>query len=390
MVELYRNTIEQGRPVFHGTYCLHNNNTAMVYDRGGIRCITIERGEVTAVHVYFADGTEAQWNTKWVSSYNYQFGLAVSLDGKYVFVQTWEYGLFCLDSRTGQQIWRTKSKRGITNIFVNEDTILCHQHERALQLLDIHTGEVLQEKRPATAWGFTAIDHRHIVCHVTARRWEVIDARTLEVKQSFSHKEFTAGHENFRVKPKGLAGNDLLVRGFRNVWDQTVSPPKPLPNEEFENRVELECVCHEMEELYAELLLWYVGFRSSEPYNELLDAYFMRDAENGILLELEGCSSDLGDSLGRFKRYWEHECPHFDSVAFGARLFGGLRDAYDRLALTEFARLGYALYRVLPDDIAQAEPFHSLCYADDPLDWGDEAQTRRIYETAFAFYRNRS
>ena len=31
-------------------------------------------------------------------------------------------------------------------------------------------------------------------------------------------------------------------------------------------------------------------------------------------------------------------------------------------------------------------PFISLCYADDPLSGGDEAQTRRVYETLFKFY----
>ena len=42
-----------------------------------------------------------------------QFGIAVTADGKMVFAQTWENGLFCFDAKTGEQIWRTKSRRGI-------------------------------------------------------------------------------------------------------------------------------------------------------------------------------------------------------------------------------------------------------------------------------------
>lgn len=178
------------------------------------------------------------WKSKWLSSYLVQFGISVSFDGNYVFVQTWENGLLCLDSHTGKVIWRTKSKRGITNIFVNENTILCHQHERTLQLLDIHTGEVLLEKRPATAWGFTALDHKHIICQVTARRWELTDAQTLETKESFSNKDFTGGHTDYCVN-KIVRAEDgkIRVSGFQNVWDDTVKPAVRLPNLEFEHYV---------------------------------------------------------------------------------------------------------------------------------------------------------
>ena len=141
-----------------------------------------------------------------------------------------------------------------------------------------------------------------------------------------------------------------------------------------------------MEKLYAELLLWYVGFHSSEQYNDLLNEYFLQDRENEVLLELEWCSSDLLDSLGRFTRYWEHECLTFDCDSFGVQLFGGLKAAYEKTELTEFARLGFALYRALPEEIAQTEPFYTLCYADEPLCWGDVEQTRMLYETAFAVY----
>ena len=178
MNETYIQALESGCVVFHRNYRLYNNNKTIAFDNGAIRLITLDFEctlDNTDITVFFADDSKAKWTTKWISSYNFQFGLAVSSDGKYVFVQTWENGLFCLNSHTGEKIWRTKSKRGITSVFVNDNTLLCHQRERALQLLDIHTGVVLLEKRPATAWGFTSIDHNHIVCQVTARKWELID-----------------------------------------------------------------------------------------------------------------------------------------------------------------------------------------------------------------------
>ena len=100
---------------------------------------------------------------------------------------------------------------------------------------DVKTGEVLKEKRPCTAWGFTTLDNQHIVCQVTARKWEIIKAETLEVKESFTHKEFTGNHTDFCINHISLCENgNIRVAGFQNVWDDSEKPPKMLPNIEFE------------------------------------------------------------------------------------------------------------------------------------------------------------
>ena len=243
MLELYNKAKEHGQPFFHKHYCLFNNHNISAFDGGAIKLISIDYDcalEKSVVTVLFVDGSYSQWTTKWITPYNYQFGVAVSFDGKYLFAQTWESGLLCLDSHTGERIWKTKSKRGITNLFVNDSTILCHQRGRALQLIDLHTGEVLKEKRPATAWGFTSISSSHIVCQVTARRWEIIDVETLETKAIFSHRDFTCGHEDYCVNYIRLDDNVLIVRGFNNIWDNSSIPPKMLPNLEFEHHINIE------------------------------------------------------------------------------------------------------------------------------------------------------
>lgn len=213
--------------IYHQNYCICAKDHEFSYDAGAIRRVYLEFpiGLIGAeVQVYFADGNMHWWKSKWLSSYNLSFGIAVSFDGNYVFAQTWENGLLCLDSRTGNVIWRTKSKRGVTHVFVNEKTILCHQHERALQLLDIHTGEVLSEKRPATAWGFTALDHKHIICQVTANRWEIIDAQTMETKEVFSHKDFTGGHTDYSIS-RIIRTEDGKIKlfGFEHAWEHYVT-----------------------------------------------------------------------------------------------------------------------------------------------------------------------
>lgn len=254
MEQIYETILQEGKRIFHGSYCLYKGfslrkyNTPFhtqqerhpqtAYDRGEILCIFCHPhiGADADVEVFFRNGESYTWKSKHINAYNaVQFGLAVSVDGKYVFVQTWENGLFCLDPRTGETLWRTKSRRGITNIFVNENTVLCQQHEYAMQLLDIHTGQVLKEKRPSTAWGFQSIDHQHILIQATARRWELIDAQTMEVKETWSHKDFTGGHTQYCINKIGREGNKIRIGGFRNVFDNSVKPPRRLPNLEFEH-----------------------------------------------------------------------------------------------------------------------------------------------------------
>ena len=186
----------------HKEYCsqLDLYTLTCTYDCGEIESVRIifDKPE-SLICVSFRNGEYFEWRTEVIGSYNTQFGFAVSADGKYLFAQTWANGMYCLDPRSGKKIWRTKSKRGITSIFVNKDTVLCHQHERALQLLDMHTGEIISERSPATAWGFYSLDHEHIVCRVTARRWDIIDTETMETLESFTHSEFTAGHVDYCI-----------------------------------------------------------------------------------------------------------------------------------------------------------------------------------------------
>ncbi len=241
---------------YHGDYTLTNDRFTYTYDRGAIRSVKVEFqehdvrvgdrvlhefDENTSITVEYANGQLYVWTTELIDSYTDQFGIAVSYDGQYLFAQTWERGLYCLDPKSGKTVWQTKSKRGITNVFVNRDTILVHQHERALQLLDIHTGDVLAEKRPATALGFTSLNHNYIICRSTARVWEIIHTETLEVVESFPHKVFTDGHTDYVVNHIELqADNTLLIGGFTNVWDNTQKPPKMLPNKTFTHILKVE------------------------------------------------------------------------------------------------------------------------------------------------------
>lgn len=71
-----------------------------------------------------------------------QYGLSVTDDGKYFFVQSWEKGLFCFDLQSGCLAWHCKTKRA-TDLVVLKDSVICHFLEQSVCALDLSTGENL-------------------------------------------------------------------------------------------------------------------------------------------------------------------------------------------------------------------------------------------------------
>ena len=55
------------------------------------------------------------------------------------------------------------------------------------------------------------------------------------------------------------------------------------------------------------------------------------------------------------------------------------------LSLLQAAKL---YWESLPENVWHIEPFQTLCCADDPLSWGEEEETRKIYECILNYYKN--
>ncbi len=207
---------------YHMNYTISYNDFVNYYDNGQI--LSVERrykNSTNQVIVTYRNGEIYTWHSKIIDYYISQFGITVSFDGKYLFAQTYEDGLYCLNPKNGSVIWKTKSKKGVTNIFINDNSLLCQLPEKALQLLDIDTGELLLEKKPATSWDFYSLNNKYIICQVTARRWEIIEAKTLNTIKRFSHKEITNGNVDYCISSITLDINgDLVIIGFKNTSDE--------------------------------------------------------------------------------------------------------------------------------------------------------------------------
>lgn len=141
------------------------------------------------------------------------------------------------------------------------------------------------------------------------------------------------------------------------------------------------------EELFAYAILFKVGLLPREDYNCRLDALFLSDGTNSLLLELEWYSSNPDET------YQIMECAAQSQLSFAYDLFGQfLFDELEQIYrkhkcnMQDFGAKVYRIWQLLPSDFNQKEPFWTLSYADDCLSWDDENQTRNLYEKAFRYY----
>ena len=140
-----------------------------------------------------------------------------------------------------------------------------------------------------------------------------------------------------------------------------------------------------MGKLAALCCLWAFGLGGKEEYSAELDRLFLESPEDDFLLELECLGSDRAAAWERLSPLL---CGELNVDEFGRELFARLERLYSQNGdLAEFGRLCHALWNSLPSSIDTEDPFYALSYADDPLSWGDEKQTRELYQKAFDHYK---
>ena len=139
-----------------------------------------------------------------------------------------------------------------------------------------------------------------------------------------------------------------------------------------------------MEELLVYAILLYEGLVTEIEYSKQLDKLFLNNPENDDLIYLEW-ETDIKKAIIYVRTHIDYK--NLDIERFGRILMSKLKDTYVKYSdIKCFANRMYSLWESLPGNIQDVEPFWTLCYADDPLSWGDEKQTRIIYEHMLSYY----
>lgn len=139
-----------------------------------------------------------------------------------------------------------------------------------------------------------------------------------------------------------------------------------------------------MEELLVYAILLYEELVTENEYSKQLDELFLKNPENDDLLYLEW-ETDIKKAIIYVRSHIDYK--NLDIERFGRILMSKLKVVYVNCSdIKCFASRMYSLWKSLPGNIQNIEPFWTLSYADDPLSWGDEEQTRNIYEHMLSYY----
>ena len=140
-----------------------------------------------------------------------------------------------------------------------------------------------------------------------------------------------------------------------------------------------------MEEVLAYIFLSYQKIVTEDEYQNRLDELFLENPQNEDLLYLEW-ETDIEKAIAYIRQ--RSDCKAIDTVLFGRCCMDKIAEFYRECSfdIKKFASRMYGLWKILPDFIQYQEPFYVLSYADDPLSWGDEEQSRSIYERMMNYY----
>ena len=139
-----------------------------------------------------------------------------------------------------------------------------------------------------------------------------------------------------------------------------------------------------MEELLVLAILYCEDIIAEEAYDKKLNEFFLNDPENEDLLYLEW-ETDIKKAVAYIKEHIAFNI--FVYELFGRIFMQKLKGYYENCSdIKHFAEKMYLLWENLPETIQDKEPFFTLNYADEPLSWGDEEQTRNLYENVLNYY----
>ena len=139
-----------------------------------------------------------------------------------------------------------------------------------------------------------------------------------------------------------------------------------------------------MEELVAYAYLLGMDLISEAIYEEKLNELFLQNPTDEDLLELEFLNRNRTETIAYIRTPLNYNSMDFDR--FGRVLFRLLKPIDASMDIQRFGNAMYSLWENLPGNLQDMQPFLTLCYADAPLSWGDEKQSREIYEEMLEYY----
>ena len=174
--------------IYSNTYMKIENSPGRVvttYSKGKIKRVKVDKINDKCTLVNIVTDAEYKWETDKVYLVGYMmYGIPVSQDGRYIFAQQDMRGLLCLEARTGNLVWKTKSRAEYSHVLVGEQFLCCSKGKNEIQLIDIENGNVIQTHKTPFDNRFEVLTDDVILNHTCAKFWEVLSVKTLDVLQT--------------------------------------------------------------------------------------------------------------------------------------------------------------------------------------------------------------
>ena len=150
------------------------------------------------------------------SSYNSQYGIPVSEDGRILFVSSWEEGLFAYDIASGSVIWHLKTSR-ITSIVVHPTYVSTQKYGESIIKLSIDSGKVLSEIKSGTIETQFHLGGPHILVNSIKGKLSVVDTDKMLVTKKYRPKIVNPSNSlSIIIQNAVLEKNELTIFGLED------------------------------------------------------------------------------------------------------------------------------------------------------------------------------
>ena len=146
------------------------------------------------------------------------FGIGITEDGNYFFIQSWEKGLFCFSLPTGALMWRSKLKKA-SELVVRNNMLICHFADQCIAVIDTHSGEITARYPLGWAASFYPLDDNNYLVGPKRGKYFLLDHRLQVVEVIPYQKLNPALLDTCMINDVERIGNGMIISGFEYMND---------------------------------------------------------------------------------------------------------------------------------------------------------------------------
>ena len=211
-----------------------------IYDSGPIQTSEF-RDHSGEISFFFSNGdvfhVDISKHVKLYYAFHGSYGISVSNDGKFFYVQDWSKGLLCFEISSGKLVWQHKQKRA-THLILQDHTLICRFMEKYLALIVAATGEILNTY-PITTYNcvFQILNDHCLLVGPKRGKFVLLDSQLQKIATIPSHIMNPHMHDYFSIMHAYLDDDGITISGDEYSFSQTNGAQVPnSPEKSWENK----------------------------------------------------------------------------------------------------------------------------------------------------------